>query len=129
MAQLSLQTPYSPDAPLVAAHNDAFRRSKLIRTPTDLKLSGVVVHTLSIEALDRDMIFLIHRAIAAFTEFTPDNDPDGYHDFGSVEVRGQVVWFKIDLFEARTNKMWGAETPDVPETTERVMTIMLPSDW
>ena len=39
------------------------------------------------------------RAVAAFADFTPDNDPQGGHDFGSVEVGGKTVFFKIDAYD------------------------------
>jgi hypothetical protein len=120
---------YTPDATLIAAHNDLFRQSRCLATPADMILPGVVVMTQSLAACAPEFIEHARIAIGEIDEFDPDNDPDGFHDFGSVEVDGQAVWFKIDMFEAGTGKMSGAETPDVAERTERVMTLMFPSDW
>ena len=56
-------------------------------------------------------------------------DPEGWHDFGAVEIRGETVFWKIDLYEADSDFRYGAEVPDNPATTMRVLTIMLARDW
>jgi len=61
--------------------------------------------------------------------FEPENDPEGWHDFGSVTIRGETVFWKLDLYEADSDFRYGAETPDNPETTMRVLTIMMAQDW
>lgn len=74
----------------------------------------------------------INSAIAAtgeFDTFNADNDPDGRHDFGAFEIGSKRMFWKIDLFEAGSHYHWGAETPDDPKKTERVLTIMMASDW
>ncbi|GLO80219.1 hypothetical protein MACH23_36400 [Sulfitobacter pontiacus] len=48
---------------------------------------------------------------------------------GAVEIRGETVFWKIDLYEAGSDFRYGAETPDNPATTVRVLTIMLARDW
>lgn len=120
---------YPPDVKIVAAHNDLFRQSRCLVIPADMILPGVVVMTQSLAACEPEFIDRARIAIGEIDEFDPNNDPDCYHDFGSVEIDGQAVWFKIDMFEAGTRKTYGAETPDVAERTERVMTLMFPSDW
>jgi hypothetical protein len=65
----------------------------------------------------------------AFDTFEPENDPEGWHDFGAVEIRGETVFWKIDLYEAGSDFRFGAETPDDPATTIRVLTIMMARDW
>ncbi|SFE90491.1 DUF3768 domain-containing protein, partial [Roseovarius indicus] len=47
----------------------------------------------------------------------------------AVEIRGETVFWKIDLYEADSDFRYGAETPDNPATTMRVLTIMLARDW
>jgi len=64
-----------------------------------------------------------------FEIFEPENDPSGWHDFGAVDIRGQKVFWKIDLYEADSDFRYGAEAPDNPSTTMRVLTIMMASDW
>ncbi|UFE92347.1 DUF3768 domain-containing protein (plasmid) [Pseudosulfitobacter pseudonitzschiae] len=68
-------------------------------------------------------------ATGEFATFEPENDPEGWHDFGAVEIRGETVFWKIDLYEADSDFRYGAETPDNPATTMRVLTIMLARDW
>ena len=69
------------------------------------------------------------KATGEFAAFEPENDPEGWHDFGAVEIRGETVFWKIDLYEADSDFRYGAETPDNPATTMRVLTIMLARDW
>ena len=129
MTAISPQATYTPDASILANHNDQFRRHKCLGMPKTIQLTGLIVMTQSLSALDPMFIMRARIAIGHLDVFEPDNDPERFHDFGSVEIEGQKVWFKIDLFEAGSGKRYGAETPDNPATTERVMTLMLPSDW
>ena len=41
----------------------------------------------------------------------------------------KVLAAGIDLYEADSDFRYGAETPDNPDTTMRVLTIMLARDW
>src|SRR6266851_7973859 len=34
-----------------------------------------------------------------FSEFTPDNDPHGEHDFGNFELAGREFFFKLDYYD------------------------------
>ena len=89
---------------------------------------------------DEDALELIHhdaahvmaeavKATGEFATFEPENDPEGWHDFGAVEIRRETVFWKLDLYEADSDFRYGAETPDNPATTMRVLTIMLARDW
>ena len=62
--------------------------------------------------------------LKAFDTFTKDNDPYGEHDFGSFELGGHKLFWKIDYFEKGTDYMNGAETPENSTTTDRLLTIM-----
>jgi Protein of unknown function (DUF3768) len=78
--------------------------------------------TRGIQALGAETIQRIDAAISAFEGFTPENDPYGEHDFGSVEVQGKVIFFKIDYYDLDLLHL----SPDLadPAVTRRVMTIM-----
>lgn len=120
---------YVPSSDLIAQQNDAFRKALCLGVTLDQPLLGraVVTHAVNIEGEE-----FIRRAIAAvgtFEDFTPDNDPDGRHDFGAFDIDNTRLFWKIDLFEAGSQYRWGAERPDDPQQTERVLTIMLASDW
>ena len=66
----------------------------------------------------------VFERVCSYADFNERNDPHGEHDFGSFELAGQLVFWKIDLYE----------DPDVksandPTAITRVITIMLPSDY
>lgn len=67
------------------------------------------------------------REIASVKDFTPDNDPHGEHDFGSVEYDGQTFLWKIDYYD--TDLQGLSPNPADPDQTIRVITIMLPSEY
>ena len=67
------------------------------------------------------------KLVANFTDFTPDNDPNGEHDFGIVEVEGQTVYFKIDYYTP--DLQGGSIDPAEQACTARVLTIMLASEY
>ena len=98
--------------------NDKFRRSLT---------GGTLLLTAGIVALGAEAQARIIEAVRAFNTFTPDNDPYGEHDFGSVEVDGQKIFFKFDYFDL--NRAMHSDDPADPSKTERVMTIMLSSEY
>lgn len=65
--------------------------------------------------------------IYSFKAFTKDNDPHGEHDFGSIEVGGRKIFWKIDYYDKALEA--GSEDPSDPEQTTRVLTIMLASEY
>ena len=110
-------------AATIAALNDALRHDP------GTGEYGRIVMTQWVSALG--MLFTI-RALAmlkAFGAFTQDNDPYGEHDFGSFELEGQTLFWKIDYFEKGSGYMAGTETPDDRATTDRVLTIMLAEEY
>jgi hypothetical protein len=100
--------------------NDAFRNS------FDAKL-GRVVLTAGVDSLPSDMKAMVIRTTATFDAFTPDNDPQGEHDFGNFEVGGQKFYFKIDYYDP--NLEFGSEDPADPKKTMRVFTLMLAEEY
>ena len=81
----------------IRALNDNLRR---------LHRGGRVPITPGIQALDERTIRRIDVAIADFAAF--DNDPQGEHDFGRVEVDGETVVWKIDCYDLSLS----ARSPD-----------------
>ena len=88
---------------------------------------GAIVVTQSLVALGPEFVAQALSAVAAFSEFTPDNDPYGEHDFGAVTVAGESVFFKIDYYDLALTA--GSEDPANAAITRRVMTVMLASDY
>lgn len=118
-----------PDPAIIAAQNDAFRKLACLGLSPDQPLPGRMHVTRSlIEAGDSFMAEAV-KLTGEFDDFAPENDPSGWHDFGAIEVQGEIVFWKIDLYEADSDFSYGAETPENPETTLRVLTIMMARDW
>lgn len=129
MAQIDASPHTQPDAVAIAAQNDAFRKLACLGTVPDQPIQGRMHVTRSlIEASDGFMAEAV-KATGAFDTFEPENDPEGWHDFGAVEVRGETVFWKIDLYEADSDFRYGAEAPDNLATTTRVLTVMMARDW
>ena len=119
----------APDATVIAAQNDAFRRLACLGLAPDQPIPGRMHVTRSLmEAGDGFMAEAV-KATGEFDAFEPETDPEGWHDFGAVTIRGETVFWKLDLYEAASEFRYGAETPDNPATTVRVLTIMMAHDW
>ena len=98
--------------------NDEFRRT--LTGGTLLLTSGII-------ALGAEAQAQIIAAVRAFDAFTPDNDPWGEHDFGSLDFAGQRVFFKLDYYDP--TRAMHSDDPTDPSQTERVMTIMLAREY
>ncbi|OCJ67343.1 hypothetical protein A6U97_00925 [Agrobacterium tumefaciens] len=90
-------------------------------------LTGTVLMTSGIKSLPDAIQSRIVEAVQKFDAFTPDNDPHGEHDFGSVIIEGHRVFWKIDYYD-RTMQ-YGSEDPANPAVTERVLTMMLAEEY
>ncbi len=88
---------------------------------------GQVLMTQGVNALVGKTLAQVLLVIRDFEDFTEDNDPWGIHEFGSVQVDGQTVFFKIDAYD--DNMEYGSPNPADPEVTKRVMTILLASEY
>jgi Protein of unknown function (DUF3768) len=102
----------------IRALNDAFRRS------LD---GGTLIMTAGIVALGTVRQAEIIAAVQLFDAFTPDNDPWGEHDFGLIEIAGELIFFKLDYYDPK--RAMHSEDPADPSKTERDMTIMLASEY
>jgi len=112
-----------PNTAKIRELNDAFRTGKQPNLGRIMITSGV-----------RDLVaawplgvVAIHAKVAAFTDFSEDNDPHGEHDFGSFEHAGEKLYFKIDYYDKQLE--YGSEDPSDPAKTTRVLTIMLASEY
>ncbi|HEX3860663.1 MAG TPA: DUF3768 domain-containing protein, partial [Stellaceae bacterium] len=103
---------------------DEKRGSRQFRTTMT---GGRVMLTAGIDALPSDVKALVIRRVATFSEFNADNDPHKEHDFGSFEVAGQKLFFKLDYYDVAME--FGSEDPADPSKTTRVLTIMLASEY
>jgi hypothetical protein len=102
----------------IRALNDSLRKTMT---------GGRVYMTAGVDALPSDVKAMVVRRVSTFSDFTADNDPHGEHDFGSFEVSGRKVFFKIDYFDAAME--FGSEDPADATKTTRVLTIMLAEEY
>ena len=107
----------------IARQNDAFRKSIMFCNDTKDTPKGQFVMTRGVMALGPDARLAATKAVASFDAFTADNDPYGTHEFGSVEVFGTAIWFKLDLYDV--NYEYGAPDPSDPEQTRRVLSVLM----
>jgi len=66
-------------------------------------------------------------AVGAFSDFSEDNDPHGERDFGSFEIGGQRLFWKIDYYDL--NLALASPDPADPAVTRRVLTLMLAEEY
>lgn len=113
---MTLQT--APSTDRIRELNDRFRFSFA---------GGQVLMTSGITALPAALQALICDQVQKFVAFTPDNDPHGEHDFGSVTVHGHKIFWKIDYYAP--DMLHGSDDPADPALTRRVLTIMLAEEY
>jgi hypothetical protein len=65
--------------------------------------------------------------VAEYSDFTPENDPHGEHDFGNFTLVNRKFFWKIDYYDERGEH--GSEDPSDPAKTTRVLTIMLAEEY
>jgi Protein of unknown function (DUF3768) len=91
-------------------------------------LGGRLLVTASVAELPVDVKARLLLAVQAFSDFNADNDPHREHDFGEIELEGEMYFFKLDYFDAK-NEQLGSEDPSDPEKTTRVLTIMRADEY
>ena len=89
---------------------------------------GQVLLTAGIDSMDAEDVANILQLVQNFTDFTPDNDPYGEHDFGSFMYNGNKIFWKIDYYD-RFNTHFASENPANPDITNRVLTIMMAEEY
>ena len=102
----------------IAQLNDVFRRHGG---------AGRLAVTAGVLALGNGALPAILVMVRAFYAFTPDNDPYGEHDFGSLEWGGTKVFWKIDCYDR--DMVLGSPDPADPAVTTRVLTIMTAAEY
>ena len=99
--------------------NDQFRRVG--------RGNGSVMITAGVEAKGDAFVRQAVMAVRAFDDFSDANDPWGEHDFGSVEIDNEKVFWKLDYYDPTLTM--GSDNPANEALTHRVLTIMLASEY
>jgi hypothetical protein len=89
--------------------------------------AGTALITAGVAALGAEAVARIVKTIAIYDDFCHANDPHEEHDFGSFEVDGHKIFFKIDYFDK--SRCYHSPDPSDPSVTERVITIMLAEEY
>ena len=116
----------------IARLNDLARRA--------MGVACVVVATEGIRALPEVDQSRLRELLETFDAFTADNDPYGERDFGAIYQGVDGVWsasrpidvavtvfWKIDAYDRELR--FGSEDPADPAVTQRVLTLMLASEY
>lgn len=98
--------------------NDTFRQTFT---------GGRVMLTAGINSKSQDDIARILSKVRQFNHFTEANNPYNEHDFGSFDYKGEKIFWKIDYYDK--NYQYLSEDPSNPNLTNRVMTVMLASEY
>jgi len=88
---------------------------------------GRQLMTPGIAAMGAEALLALRQEIAAYDDFSAENDPHGEHDFGSLTFQGQQVFWKIDYYDPTLR--CGSPDPADPTVTTRVLTIMLAQEY
>src|SRR5215831_4009859 len=105
--------------------NDALR-SELVAFGPALADNQAVI-TRGVADHGSDFINQAVQAVREFSDFTEDNDPHGEHDFGSFELDGIKLFWKIDYYDQ--NLDMGSPDPADHTVTRRVLTIFLAEEY
>ena len=98
--------------------NDAFRTSMS---------GGSIVMTPGVAALGPETVEELFHKIRVYDEFRESNDPYHEHDFGSLEIVGTQIFFKIESYDLSME--YGSPNPADPQVTQRVLVAMLASEY
>ena len=96
----------------ISSLNDEYRKAR----------QGFMV-TRGVSALPN--IATVLSMVQDFNEFSEDNDPYGEHDFGSFEVFGEKLFWKIDYYDSNLES-WA---DPLSSECHRVLTVMLADEY
>jgi hypothetical protein len=88
---------------------------------------GHAVMTIGIASLGAEAIARIVKTVEVYDDFCHANDPYEEHDFGSFEIEGHTILFKIDYYDHTLTVH--SPDPSDPSITKRVITIMLAEEY
>ncbi len=118
-------TDTQPSTAAIRELNDAVRTADTAIGA--LLANGQLVITRGVAACGWDFVDRAVAAVRHFSDFTPENDPYGEHDFGAFDLDGLRLNWKIDYFDRELR--YGSDDPSDAEKTRRVLTILLAEEY
>jgi hypothetical protein len=88
---------------------------------------GQTAVTQGVASLGDGVVARIVKIIEDYDDFSEADDPYGEHDFGSCEIDGQKIFWKIDYYDLALSMH--SPDPSDPAVTKRVITIMLAQEY
>jgi hypothetical protein len=107
---------------LIASQNDRFRTN-----PAGSGFPGRFVLTAGVAEYGDGFAIECIAAMQAYDSFSEDNDPYHTHEMGLMTIRGERVYWKIDLYDV--DYRMGSDDPSNPEVTRRVLTVLLAREY
>ena len=102
----------------IARLNDQFRATLT---------GGTVAMTSGVMALGDGAVAQVLKCVRTHNDFAPENDTYEERDFGAFEWAEHRIFWKIDYYDKTLTA--GSPDPANPSVTERVLTIMLASEY
>lgn len=106
------------NSPIIASLNDHARQ-----TFTGCR----VILSCGVSLLDDEQKRRAFHAVKSFNKFTPENDPYGEHDFGSIRLGDHLIFWKFEYYDLDLGMH--SLDPAEPEITARILTIMLADEY
>jgi len=111
--------------------NNEFRQKRIQRLNDALRHGqcehASIVITSGLQTKGQEYLAEVSKAVSGFENFTKNNDPHLEHDFGSIEINGDKVFWKIDYYDLAMKY----HSPDAANSavTHRVLTIMFAHEY
>jgi len=104
----------------IAQLNDALRQTMT---------GGKVILTNGVASSSEEVIAAVTQKVRSYNAFDPEDgdDPYGEHDFGAFDHEGTKYYWKIDYYDNTMEYL--SEDPEDPAKTNRVLTILLASEY
>ncbi|PVM82065.1 DUF3768 domain-containing protein [Caulobacter endophyticus] len=83
--------------------------------------------TPGVQALSKSGLAQAVAAVTDFSDFSESNNPHGERDFGTFEVGGARLFWKIDYYDL--DLCMASPDPADPAVTKRVLTLMLAEEY
>jgi Protein of unknown function (DUF3768) len=110
--------------------NYAIKAARIRQLNDEFRTTGVGGQIMLTQGVHQMLLLqqvLLMEMIRQYDAFSPANDPHSEHDFGTVTVNREKVFFKIDYYDI--DMEYGSPDPADIEVTLRVMTVMLAQEY